>query len=308
MTMRWSVPWVAYLAVFVGVCGHASSEFVAVLSGLSGPEVSVWRYLLGGGGLVAWALLTPGSRDLITPLRERGPTLVALSLSGVSATYLAFHWALDFASVIQVATMVTTIPIFVGLINLGINRVPVSAAKWVSGVAAVIGVALLLTDGAVAQLAGTGPTLIGVGLALLCAALGSGYAVLARPLIGQYGALRITAITLFIGGLGLWGFVGLAWGLWVNPLTLFDRPDREAWSLLTIGLWNTTITQWLWIGGLAAVPDITRGSSLFFLKPVIAAALALVFLGQTVTPFQILAILVICGAVAAELVWPEAKG
>ena len=28
----------AYLAAFVGVCGHASSEFFAVLSAISGPD------------------------------------------------------------------------------------------------------------------------------------------------------------------------------------------------------------------------------------------------------------------------------
>jgi len=55
-------------------------------------------------------------------------------------------------------------------------------------------------------------------------------------------------------------------------------------------LWNTTITQFLWIGGLAAVPDITRGSYLFFFKPVIAAFLAVVFLSQELTPWQALAI------------------
>jgi len=44
-------PWLAYLAVFIGVCGHASSEFVAKLisnnSDIAGPEVSVWRFVLG---------------------------------------------------------------------------------------------------------------------------------------------------------------------------------------------------------------------------------------------------------------------
>ena len=43
----------AYLAVFLGVCGHASSEFFSVLSGVKGPELSVWRFLLGGLGLMA---------------------------------------------------------------------------------------------------------------------------------------------------------------------------------------------------------------------------------------------------------------
>jgi hypothetical protein len=34
----------AYLAAFLGVCGHASSEFFVKLSGLSGVVVSVWRF------------------------------------------------------------------------------------------------------------------------------------------------------------------------------------------------------------------------------------------------------------------------
>jgi len=302
----WQRSWFAYGAVFLGVCGHASSEFVAVLSGVAGPEVSVWRFLLCGSGLVLWALLTPTARDLLAPLRECGLRLVILSFFGVSITYLAFHWALDFASVIQVATVTTTIPIFVGLANLVINRVRITVAKWVTGVAAVLGVALLVTDGALADLTGSGVgSLPGVGLALLCAVMGSTYAVSVRPLIQEYGALRITAVTMFIGGVGLWLMVGGIWGIWVNPLTLIERSQKEAWSLITIALWNTTLTQWLWIGGLAAVPDITRGSYLFFLKPVIAAALAIVILSQPMTRLQAAAIVVICGAVLVEVLWSQ---
>ena len=29
--------WIAYAAIFVGVIGHATTEFVAVLSGVAGP-------------------------------------------------------------------------------------------------------------------------------------------------------------------------------------------------------------------------------------------------------------------------------
>ncbi|MEL6317997.1 MAG: hypothetical protein AAFR16_10225, partial [Pseudomonadota bacterium] len=74
----------AYAAVFVGVLGHASSEFVAVYSGVAGPEASVWRYVLGGLGLVVWAALAAGPRALLEPLVADGPAgaarFVALSL------------------------------------------------------------------------------------------------------------------------------------------------------------------------------------------------------------------------------------
>ncbi len=292
---------IAYLAVFIGVTGHASSEFVAVLSGIGGPELSVWRFLLGGFGLVILALLFPASRNLLEPFKTDGLKLIWLSLLGVSFGYLMFHWSLDFATVPQVATMVTTIPICVGLVNLWLNKQPFSGTKIISGLCAMIGVALLITDGYLARLAGEGQNLIGVMMALTCAMVIAAYSVMVRPIIGRYGALRITAITLFIGAIGLWIVVGLFWKIWVNPLTLFHRPTTQSASLLTIALWNTTITQFLWIGGLAAVPDITRGSYLFFFKPVLAAGLAVVFINQVPTPWQLLAIVVICTSVIIEI-------
>ena len=48
------------------------------------------------------------------------------------------------------------------------------------------------------------------------------------------------------------------------------------------------------------MPDITRGSYLFFLKPVIAALLAVAILDQGLTAVQIAAILLVTASVAAE--------
>jgi drug/metabolite transporter (DMT)-like permease len=243
----------------------------------------------------------------LAPFKTHGFRLVWLSILGISTGYLLFHWSLDFATVPQVATLVTTIPIFVGLANLWINNQALSGAKVISGLSAMLGVALLVTDGYLAMLAGAGQNLIGVLMTMGCAALVAFYTVMVRPIIAKYGALRITAITLTIGAIGLWFVVGLSWKIWVNPFALFNRSASQVASLLTIAFWNTTITQYLWIGGLAAVPDITRGSYLFFLKPVIAAFLAVVFLSQILTAWQILAILVICVSVLIEASWDRFK-
>ncbi len=290
----------AYLAVMLGVFGHASSEVVAVLTQIKGPELSVWRFLLGGLGLIILSLTLPASRNLIEPFQKVGFRLVWLSILGITIGYLLFHWSLDFATVPQVATMVTTIPIFVGLANLWLTKQPFSKTKIVTGFCALLGVALLITDGYLAKLTGSGQSLIGVLMAMGCSATVAVYMVAIRPVILEFGALRITAITMSIGAVGLWLIVGVAWQIWVNPLTLLDRPPEQLASLLTLALWNTTIAQFFWIGGLAAVPDITRGSYLFFLKPVIAAFLAVIFLSQTITTWQMLAIAVICTSVLIE--------
>ncbi|MEM7546416.1 MAG: DMT family transporter [Pseudomonadota bacterium] len=298
----------AYLAVFIGVIGHASSEFFAVLSGVSGPEVSVWRYMIGSVGLLLWAMATPENRDIWTPLRQEWKTFVPLALVGVSGAYLAFHWSLDFATVIQVATVVTTIPIFVGLTNLIVNKAPISTVKIITGAMAVAGVVILLTDGYVGSLTGKGDTLIGVLLAVLCSALGSAYAVLAKPYMVRHGGMKITTLALLIGAVGLYVVVGAGWGIWVNPMTLADFPTVAFWSLLALAILNTTITQVLWFGGLAAAPDMTRASYLFFLKPVIAAVLAIFILSQEPTLLQMLAILVVTGSVLVEIFWPRLVG
>ncbi len=295
----------AYPAVMVGVCGHASSEFFSKLSGVAGPEASVWRYLLGGFGLILWALWDRDSRDLLAPMRAEGLRILALSFFGVTLTYLAFHWALDYATVIQVATVTTTIPIFVGLANWVVNGQRPGTVKIVTGAMATIAVALLLTDGALNALAGTGHTLWGVLLAMACAAMGSFYAVMVKPVMARHGGLRIIALSMMIGGIGLWLLVGAGWGIWVNPLTLTERPPLAMWSLLVLALWNTTVTQLMWFGGMSAAPDITRASYLFFLKPVIAATLAIFILGSLPSVLQVVAIVVVTSSVFVEMFWPN---
>lgn len=293
-------PQFAYLAVFIAVIGHASSEFLAVYSGVSGPEVSVWRYTLGSLGLIFLAVLSPSTRDLITPLKEEPVKLFLLGFFGITLTYLAFHWALDFATVVQVGTTVTTMPIFVGLINQVVNKERLSIPKIVGGLCAVVGIALLLTDGYLAKLAGSGEQLIGMGMALFCAAFGSAYIILVKPFIQKYGPIQITTVTLSIGGVGLWVLVGAAWGIWINPVNIVTLPEVAMWSLLILALFNTSITQILFFGGIAAAKDPTRASFIFFLKPVIAALLAFFFLSQPVTGLQIIAIIIVCGSVVGE--------
>ncbi|MEL6794769.1 MAG: EamA family transporter, partial [Pseudomonadota bacterium] len=61
-------------------------------------------------------------------------------------------------------------------------------------------------------------------------------------------------------------------------------------------------------GGLAAAADITRASYLFFLKPVIAAVLAIFILEQEPTLLQALAILLVTGSVFVEMFWPRIAG
>jgi len=298
----------AYLATFLGVFGHATSEFFSVLSGLRGPEVSVWRYTVGAASLLIVCLSGRNSRNLLQPIREQPFRLLALSVFGLGFAQLVFHWSLDYASIIQVATIVTTMPILVVIVDRIINKSRITTPKIVSGIGAFIGVVLLLTDGYLEQLEMGGGAIYGVLLALICAIVGSVYLVLIRPVINQYGAIRITTLSFVFGAVALWITVGFAWDIWVNPTTLFERPSQAYLSILTLGIWNTCIGFILWLWGLSAAPDIGRANYLFFLKPVIAATLAFFILNMNISAFQLLAILMICGCVLVEVFYDQISG
>ena len=304
MFFKKTVFW-AYLSTFMGVLGHATSEFFTVLSGLKGPEVSVWRFMVGGACLLIVSLSSRDSRNLLLPLREQPFQVLTLCIFGMTLAQLFFHWSLDYASVVQVATIVTTMPILVVIFDGIINRARITAPKIVSGFGALIGVSLLLTDGYLEQLKLGGGVIYGVLLALLCAIVGSLYLVLIRPVINRYGAIRITTLTFTIGAVVLWITVGLVWDTWVDPTTLFERPSKAYFSILTLGVWNTCIGFILWLWGLSAAPDIGRANYLFFLKPVIAAMLAFFILNANITYFQLLAIIMVCGCVLAELFYDQ---
>ena len=298
-------PWMAYGLCLIGVFGHASSEFVARIANTPGPEFSVWRFMIGGGCLLILTRFWPGQGDLITPMRRDGIRIAALSCLGMATGQLIFHWSLDYADVVQVATMVTAMPIFVVMVDRLINGVPVARPKMVSGIGAFLGVVLLLTNGLEKDLSFGGPALFGTFLALLCGFIGAFYLVLARPLIVEYGPVRMTAYTFAIGFFFLYAVVGMVWGIWVNPLSLTSKEPVQIAGILTIGIWNTAIGMAVWLAGLAAAPDSQRANYLFFLKPVIAALLAVVILQHELSLLQILAMAAICLCVALEFVWTE---
>lgn len=292
---------IAYISAFLGVCGHASSEFFVKLSGISGVEVSVWRFGIGGLALLILSLINPSSRNLVSPLKQKFLPIVTLSVFGMAFGQFLFHWALDFASVVQVATMVTIMPIGVVFVARVVEGTIITPPKVISGIGAFLGCVFLLTDGYLDQLSGSGNSIIGIYLSIGCALIGSIYLVLVKPYVQDYGPIRMTTYTFVLGFIALYPSIGLIWGIWVNPFDLFDRTSVEYLSIITLGVWNTCIAFILWLWGLSKIPDVARGNYLFFLKPVIALCLAFFVLEDNITTNQLIAIIVITGFVLMEI-------
>ena len=292
---------IAYVAAFLGMCGHASSEFFVKLSGISGPEVTVWRFGIGGLALIIVSLINRKSRDLVTPLKTNFFSIFALSVFGMSFGQFLFHWALDYASVVQVATMITIMPIAVVFVAKIIEGLKITPPKIISGIGAFLGCMFLLTDGYLEKLSGSGHSLFGIYLTIASAFIGAFYLVLVKSFVQKFGPIRITTYTFVFGFIALYPIVGLIWGIWVNPFELFQRSEIEFISIITLGIWNTCIAFILWLWGLSRIPDIARGNYLFFLKPVVALCLAYFILEDDITTNQLFAIIAITGFVLMEI-------
>ncbi len=74
----------AYSAAFLGVFGHATSEFFSVYSVLDGPEVSVWRFTIGGTALLVFALVQKESRNLLRPVFKKPFLVIPLAVFGMT--------------------------------------------------------------------------------------------------------------------------------------------------------------------------------------------------------------------------------
>ena len=78
-------------AAFLGVFGHATSEFFFVYSGSEGPEVSVWSLTIGSAALVVVALIQIESLSLLQSVFEKSFLVIPLSVFGMSTAQLVFH-------------------------------------------------------------------------------------------------------------------------------------------------------------------------------------------------------------------------
>ena len=146
-----------------------------------------------------------------------------------------FHWALDFASVVQVVTLVTVIPIGVVFVARIIEWTKITPPKIISGIGTFLGCVFLLTDGYLEQLTGTGESILGIYLSIGCALVEAIYLVMVKPYVQLYGPVRMTTYTFVLGFIALYPSIGVIWNIWVNPFHLFDRTHVEYMSIIILG-------------------------------------------------------------------------
>jgi len=272
-------------ALFWGVSGAVAADAFAAVSPA---QVSEVRALVTSAFFIPFAWY----RGVLSP---RGG-LIKFALFGINLAIVnvTFYWAIERLGVGPGATLQFLAPIFVLLWMVVAQRRHVAGAVWIAGVVAVSGV-FLITEAWHLE----GGDWIGVMWGLVSAVAFASYLVVGEHLGRTYPSMTIVT----------WGFI-FASVVWLIFQPLWEFPTE-----LTGIVWAELI--WVAIMGTALpflfeVSALRRATSgivgvIATTEPVFAATVAWVWLGQVLSPVQILGGGLVLGAAAAIQRWGAAE-
>ena len=264
------------------------------------------RFGIAAAAMAHWVRRAPDEPALSAPDRRLlfwesflGNFLFSICmLSGVALT-----------SALSAGVVMAAIPAAVALLSrwwLGeriTRRVVLAIACAALGMGALAGVRTPLSPLPGAQ-ADAGPALggwsllLGHGLLLCAVFCEAAYVVIGKRLTVRVSPRRISAL------INLWGLALVTpLGLWQAFQFDFSRVSVPMWTLLLgYALAASVATVWLWMKGLAQVPAPQAGVFTVLL-PIAAAAVGVVFLGETWGPGHAVALgMALCGLLLAT--WP----
>ncbi len=295
--------WIAY------GCLALSMSLVGSYVALSKPLVAAipvfllaWlRFGIGGLAMVGW-LRKPASEP---PLSARTRRLLFLeSFLGNFLFSICMLFGVSLTTAVAAGVIMSSIPAVVAVLSWVFLRERIGARNGAAIALAALGIGLFsLTKSSAAVDAGAA-TWAGLPLAvwgnvLIFAAVvcEASYVVIGKHLTEGLGPKRISAL------INLWGFALVTpMGVWAAWQFDFSTVAAPVWLLLVFyALAASVWTVWLWMTGLKAVPASQAGVFTVML-PISAAAIGVLFMGERLTPVQMLAFgIALAGLVVATL-------
>ena len=239
------------------------------------------------------AALLVTRRDLLRPPRAAWPALVGFGASMVVVN-VSYYVAIDRVPVGVAISLQYTAPVLIlaGIALLS-RRVP-PAVTWMAGLMTLAGA--VLVSGA---LGAEGARLDQLGLlAGVASALSFAGYLLSAERAGRLGSHPVTSLFIgFVVAVVIWAVVLPPW-TW--PMDLLADAD-VAWRVVAVGLIGTLLPFALVVAALRWISSAVAGIATTT-EPVLAAALAWVFLAQELSPIQLLGgALVVAGVLIAQL-------
>jgi drug/metabolite transporter (DMT)-like permease len=284
-------PWQIHLALAGAQVGFALFPIFGKLALASIPP-----FLFAAFRVVAAAILLDGIRRVQTPekiLAADRPRLVLYALLGVSFNQVLFIFGLFLTTAINTTILTTTIPVFTLAAAVLLRREKMGLRAGLGILLAGAGALALLN---VQRFDWSNDSFRGDLLLILNCTSYSLYLVLSRPILAHYRALTFTAAVFRYGAV----FIVLV----AIPDLLRFQPSRVpplAWACMAAVILLCTVIPYLLNAWALARTHASRVAFYVFLQPLIATALAIPILGETLSFKTVVAGLLILGGLGVTV-------
>lgn len=248
---------------------------------------NVVRYTLASLVILVILLLWKGWRPISF---TDGFKFLGLGIVGHTLYQVLFIKGISLTTAGNSSLFIATAPIWTGLLSAGLGKDELGKRAWVGTGLGFAGVVLVTLGGSGIDISGAGTA--GDVLTLLAAVSLATYTVMSKDLLEKYSPLRLTAITMSIGSVGLWLFAARG----VIEQNWSAVPVR-AWGVLIYSALLAVVLGYLiWFTAVKAVGP-SRTAIFNNMTPIIAFALAFVLLGEPVAPLQVVGGIIVLGGI-----------
>ncbi len=265
----------------------------------AGPtSIAFLRWTISAAFLLGWLAKTRqlgAAREL---LRRHTFTVAWVALTGITLFYFLENLALEYTTATNAGVLANLTSVFMVLIGTVWLHERLNGVEWGAMALAFIG-AMLVSQGAghltLASVGLRGDILMVV--ATLFAAI---YSIGAKRLVVSYQPVVVTAVVATLGALFLFPLTIWEVGGVAGLSSLLALPPIAWLALLLLGLGAGALANIWWMRLLGSTTAARAGMTLFLI-PVISTALAVVVLGETLTPVALIgAALVLVGVALVE--------
>ena len=252
------------------------------------------RFGIGGLAMFRWLKKPPGEPPITPHTRW---LLFLESFLGNFLFSICMLFGVSMTTAVAAGVVMSSIPAVVAVLSWLFLRERIGWRSAAGIACAALGIGLFSLQKPDVAVADGGRALLGNLLVFAAVVCEASYVVIGKRLTEGLGPKRISAI------INLWGFALVTpFGLWAAWSFDFGTVSLPIWALLVFyALAASVWTVWLWMTGLKTVPASQAGVFTVML-PVSAAAIGVLFMGETLTPLQVVAFgIALIGLVLATL-------
>lgn len=263
---------------------------------LSSSEIALYRAVIGSLVII---LITVFLKQT-TSFRIEKRDLILILLSGAA---IGFNWmflfeAYRYTTIANATLSYYFAPVLVMLLAPVVLKEKWTLSKGIAFIIAVLGLFLVVNP----EIDGTSPHhhLVGVSYGLLAAVLYASV-ILINQFIKNMNSYQRTTVQLVVASIVLLPYVFLTQGL---SLPSFDI--RSVIFLVILGVFHTGIANFFYFSLLPRLSAQTV-SVMSYIDPISAVFFSALFLGETITPLQIVGGIFILGSTLMSELWQQKK-